>query len=160
MALRREPSRIKPPPFGAGPFSYQELVQPILDRHCAACHSNEKPAGGVDLSSRLDARRVPTSYATLVRPRTNPDGPPLVSFFDNWWGVSTTVPAAKPGTFGARVSRLTEMIDTQHRGVQMSEDHRAQIRLSPTERRIITTWIDLNCPLWGNYSPETRVCKP
>ena len=156
MALRREPSQIEPPPFGAGPFSYQELVQPILDKHCAACHSAEKPAGGVDLSCRPDGRRVPASYATLVRPRTNPDRPPLVNFFDNWWGVSTTVPVAKLGTFGARVSRLMEMIDTRHKGVQMSEACRAQIGLSSAKRRIITTWIDLNCPLWGNYSPETR----
>ena len=53
-----------------------------------------------------------------------------------------------------------EMIDTRHRGVQMSNAHRARMQLSPPERRIITTWIDLNCPLWDNYSPEARVCKP
>ena len=154
MALRRPPSRIRPPPFGPGPFSYRKLVQPILDKHCMSCHSTGKPAGRVDLSATRDARNVPASYATLVRPRTAPERPPLVHFFDNWWGTSTTVPVAIPLSFGARASRLIEMIDRRHDGVDLPEPDRQQIALSSLERRIITTWIDLNCPLWDSYSPE------
>lgn len=159
MALGRGPSRIEPPPFGAGPFSYRKLVQPVLDAHCAECHACEEPRGGVDLSSRRDGRGVPASFAALVRPRTDPDRPPLVSFFDNWWGISTTVPVAAPGSFGTPASRLIEMIDTLHAGVEMSEADRARIRLEPLERRILTTWIDLNCPLWDSYDPEEHVAS-
>ena len=151
-ALRRPPSAIQPPPWGAGPFAYEKLVQPILSLHCAACHATAKPAGGVNLAATRDARGVPASFRSLVRPRPK-TGKPLVHFFDSWWGVHWTVPVARPLTFGARVSRLMEMIDTQHRGVAMSDADRARIRLSPVERRAITTWIDLNCPLWDNYSP-------
>lgn len=158
-ALGRGPSRIEPPPFGAGPFSYRKLVQPILDAHCAECHSGEEPSGGVDLAARRDARGVPASFATLVRPRTDPDRPPLVDFFDNWWGISTTVPVAAPGSFGTAASRLVERIDTLHAGVEMTEADRARIRLDPQERRIVTTWIDLNCPLWDSYDPEERVAS-
>jgi len=156
-ALRRGPSQIEPPPFGAGPFSYQRLVQPVLNEHCASCHATEKPAGDVDLSPRRDGRGVPASYATLVRPRVDPERPPLVDFFDNWWGVSTTVPVAEPLSFGTSVSRLVEMIDTGHAGVEMSDADRARIRLTPLERRVITTWIDLNCPLWDDYDPEQHL---
>lgn len=158
-ALTRGPSQIEPPPFGAGPFSYRRLVQPILDAHCGACHAREEPSGGIDLSSRRDGRGVPVSFATLVRPRTEPDRPPLVNFFDNWWGVSTTVPVASPGSFGTPASRLMEMIDTRHAGVEMSDADRARIRLEPLKRRTITTWIDLNCPLWENYDPEEHVAS-
>ena len=158
MALRRGPSSIEPPPFGAGPFSYVKLVQPILDRRCASCHATEEPAGGVNLSCRPDGRGVPISFASLVRPRTDPDRPPLVHFFDNWWGVSTTVPVAEPLSFGTSASRLLEMIDTRHEGVDMPDADRARIRLAPLERRVLTTWIDLNCPLWDNYDPERHVC--
>jgi hypothetical protein len=63
------------------------------------------------------------------------------------------VPVAKPLSFGARVSRLMVMVDTQHRGVAMSDADRARLKLSPAERRLLTTWIDLNCPLWDNYDP-------
>jgi hypothetical protein len=120
LAVRREPSAIEPPPFGAGAFSYVRLVQPVLDRRCGNCHAADSPAGGLDLSSRRDARGVPASFATLVRPRTAPPRPPLVHFFDNWWGESWTVPAAQPLRFGAAVSRLVEVIDSQHGGVNLS----------------------------------------
>ena len=152
LAFRRGPSEIEPPPFGAGPFSYQKLVQPILAKRCGVCHAVEEPAGGVDLSSRRDARGVPMSYATLVRPRTDPDRPPLVNFFDNWWGVSTTVPVARPLSFGTSASRLIEVIDTRHADVAMSDADRARLCLSSPERRAVTTWVDLNCPLWDDYS--------
>ncbi len=153
LALRREPSAIQPPPWGGGPFDYQRLVQPILDKHCATCHATDKPAGQLDLSARRDPRGVPASYASLVRPRPK-TGKPLVHFFDSWWGVYWTVPVAKPLSFGARKSRLIERIDPQHGGVKLSDAARAQIKLTPDERRVITTWIDLNCPLWDGYSPK------
>jgi hypothetical protein len=153
LALRRAPSEITPPPFGAGPFSYARLVQPVLDRRCGECHTTETPAGGVDLSSRRDTRGVPASFATLVRPRTDPPRAPLVHFFDNWWGISWTVPAAQPLRFGTAVSRLVEVIDSQHSGVELTAAQRERMRLTPGERRIVTTWIDLNCPLWDSYTP-------
>ena len=154
-ALTREPSTIEPPPWGAGPFSYQALVQPILDKRCINCHGSNDPSGGVDLSAVQDSRGVPVSFSTLVRPRQNPDRPPLVDFFDSWWGVSRTVPVAKPMSFGTVASRLIEVIDTRHADLPISETDRPGIdALAPEERRVITTWIDLNCPLWDSYSPE------
>ena len=107
----------------------------------------------MDLSARRDGRGVPASFATLVRPRTDPNRPPLVHFFDSWWGTSTTVPVARPLSFGAAASRLVEVIDDGHAGFTMTEQQREALRLSPEERRVITTWIDLNCPLWDSYSP-------
>ena len=154
LALRRAPSAIQAPPWGAGPFAYQKLVQPILDRRCVECHGPEKPAGGLNLSARRDGRGAPASFATLVRPRANPDRPPLVHFFDSWWGTSTTVPVARPLSFGTPASRLVEVIDDHHAGFTMTAEQREALRLSPEERRVITTWIDLNCPLWDSYSPE------
>ena len=158
LALLRDASAITPPPWGAGPFSYPELVQPILDKHCAACHATAVPKGGLDLSAKRHGRGVPASFSGLVRPRPKTKKP-LVHFFDSWWGVHWTVPVAKPLSFGARVSRLMKMIDTQHKGVKMSDADRARIRLSPLERRTITTWIDLNCPLWDNYDPNRHARK-
>jgi hypothetical protein len=157
MALRRGPSRIEPPPFGAGAFSYQRLVQPVLDRRCAGCHAGPKPDGGLDLSARRDARGVPASFSTLVRPRTRPDRPPLVYFFDSWWGESWTVPVARPLSFGTAASRLIQVIDNLHEGKQIGGADRERMRLTPIERRIVTAWIDLNCPLWDNYSPESHL---
>ena len=157
-ALTRGPSTIERPPWGAGPFSYQALVQPILDKRCAECHGADDPSGGVDLSAVRDKRGVPASFSTLVRPRKNPERPPLVDFFDSWWGVSHTVPVARPMSFGTVASRLVEVIDNRHADLPGADTDRAEIKpLTPQERRVITTWIDLNCPLWDGYSPELRV---
>lgn len=157
LALLREPSPITPPVYGAGAFSYQRLVQPIFDRHCMACHGETSPAGGVELSGRRDGRGVPASFSTLVRPRTGPNRSPLVDFFDSWWGTSWTVPAARPLRFGSAVSRLVEVLDRLHEGIPLREEDRRKLPLAPLEREIITTWIDLNCPLWDNYSPSEHV---
>ena len=64
---------------------------------------------------------------------------------------------AEPLSFGVSVSRLVEMIDTRHEGVEMTEAERARLDLTPIERRIITTWIDLNCPPWESYDPDAHV---
>ena len=157
-ALTHEPSTIEPPPWGAGPFSYQALVQPILENRCAKCHGADDPAGGVDLSAVRDERGVPASFSTLVRPRKDPDRPPLVDFFDSWWEESWTVPIARPMSFGTAVSPLMEVIDNRHADLPLNEADRAGIEpLTPAERRVITTWIDMNCPLWDNYSPQLHV---
>jgi hypothetical protein len=36
---------------------------------------------------------------------------------------------------------------------------REQMRLTPVERQIVTTWIDLNCPLWDSYSPDQHLAE-
>ena len=32
LAMQREPSRLQPPPWGAGPFAYEKVVQPVGTR--------------------------------------------------------------------------------------------------------------------------------
>jgi hypothetical protein len=38
FALQREPSRLTPGPAGTWPLRYDQLVQPVLDKHCVSCH--------------------------------------------------------------------------------------------------------------------------
>ena len=61
------------------------------------------------------------------------------------------------GRFGTAVSRLVEVIDSQHGGAELTAAQRERMRLTPGERRIVTTWIDLNCPLWDSYAPERHL---
>lgn len=159
LALRRGPSTITPPSIGAGAFSYQRLVQPVLDRRCAGCHAGREPAGGLDLSGKRDSRGVPASFSSLVRPRTNPARPPLVHFFDSWWGESWTVPVARPLSFGAAVSPLMQVIDSRHGDLALGDADRERMRMTSEERLAVTTWIDLNCPLWDTYSPELHLAQ-
>jgi hypothetical protein len=38
LAASGAPSRIKPGPQGSWPLRFDQLVQPVLDRHCVECH--------------------------------------------------------------------------------------------------------------------------
>ena len=39
LAAQRPASRLLPDPSGTWPLRYDELVQPVLDRHCVVCHA-------------------------------------------------------------------------------------------------------------------------
>jgi hypothetical protein len=130
-AMNHPPNTPESPPWGKGPFGYEDRVQPIFDNKCVSCHgpSHEK---GVDLSGRYDDYTVPASYRTLITKG-------LVHYVDCNWGAEHT--KNDPMTFGVLKSRLIQVIESNHHHVQ----------LSPQEMHAIKCWIDLNCPLWADY---------
>lgn len=128
LALRGPAVSLEPPPWGAVPFDYQRVVQPVLDRHCVECHE-AKP----DLRGTRGGDRVPVSYRSLIEGG-------WVHYFD--WSYGSRHFKAEPMSFGTRRSRLFGVLaDEAHRGVRMGLE----------ERRALTAWIDLNCPLWPDY---------
>ena len=130
-ALARDPAPLEPPPWGAGPFAYEKVVQPVWDARCVRCH-NANHKKKFDLTAALDADRVPASYRTLITQG-------WVHYFDFTWGREHT--KAEPLSFGSLKSKLWKVLDAGHNDVRLSVD----------ERRRIKCWIDLNCPLWPDY---------
>ncbi len=131
IATRNKPVNPVPPPWGAGPFSYQKVVQPVWNTHCISCHdANDKQ--GFNLAGTLDKEKVPASYRTLISGG-------WVHYFNCHWNLRHH--EAKPKTFGSFKSKLWPILDTGHHGVKLSED----------EMRAVKCWIDLNCPLWPDY---------
>ncbi len=120
-----------PPPWGARPFSFQEVVQPVLDRHCVSCH-NEQQANGIVLTGTLDGDLVPASYRQLISGG-------WVHYFDYQWNLRHH--KAAPMTFGTLRSRLWEVLNRGHYGVNLTLD----------ELHALKCWIDLNCSLWPDY---------
>ena len=60
-AARREPSKIRVGPEGSWPLDFNDLVQPVLDKHCVRCH---KPgAEGKGAKTNLAAGQA---YRTLM----------------------------------------------------------------------------------------------
>lgn len=119
------------PPWGAGPFSYEEVVQPVWDTRCVECH-NRSDERGIDLTGTPDADKVPASYRTLVAGG-------WVHYFDYTYQLRHH--KAQPLTFGTLASPLIGVLDGDHYGVRLSE----------SELRAVKCWIDLNCPLWPDY---------
>lgn len=143
LALAAPARALEPPSWGTQPFSFERIVQPTLDRRCLSCHDGAKKERP-DLRGTLDAERVPASYRTLVSGG-------WVHYFD--WIYGARHFKAEPMTFGTLRSRLFEALaKPQHKDVILGAE----------ERRTLTAWIDLNCPLWPDYlyRPERPAAPP
>ena len=132
IALRREPSRLEAPPWGAGPLAYQQAVQPVWDRKCVECH-NAGDKQKIDLSATLDANRIPASYRTLIQQG-------WVHVLDCGWNSGGNE-KREPYSFGTFQSKLWKVLDAGHYDVSLSRD----------EMHAVKCWIDMNCPLWPDY---------
>lgn len=117
---------------GAKPFSYEKVVQPILDRHCAGCH-NPRDSKGIDLTDTLDMDRIPSFYKRLLRHGG-------VHFLDCGWNSGGNE-KRQPLSFGVLKSRLGEVLNRGHWDVRLGRD----------ELHAIKCWIEMNCPLWLDY---------
>ena len=158
LASRRAPSQIQPPPWGVRTFGFPKLVQPVLDKHCLTCHNGDKTKDkgkGLDLragSSEAEAF-VPNVYTIYG------DGYKRCYTYASYWNLLKYVKRADinqyftpPGTWGSRVSPLMTLLAKGHE----------KVSLSPTEWRILCTWIDCNLPYlddWRKYSVDPAVRK-
>ncbi len=140
QALQRPPSRIKPGPDGSKPLSYPLLVQPVLDKHCVQCHGEDSPAGpeGQPLVLTGDAEgHYSKSYNVLAKRVP----------FSEWAGLEENgEPLTQPDRFGARGSRLMEMILAGHHDVRLDDD----------ELDRLVTWMDANALFYGTFKPEDQ----
>ncbi len=130
-ALAMGQQAIVPHEWGAGPFSYERVVQPVLDRRCAGCHNGAKARP--DLRAMVDAERIPASYRSLIAGG-------WVNFLDCSWNPGGCE-KREPLTFGTVKSRLWSILNAGHHDVALTEDEKLRIK----------TWTDLNCPLWPDY---------
>jgi len=130
LAMTRPPSAIQPDVEGSNPFSYPRLVQPLLDKHCVACHAKEPKA--CDLAAG-EWRKNPSYWYTSYRN--------LEKFAFFFGGVGWETPRPLPGKFGARASKLYALLAKGH----------YDVKLSPEELHRITLWLDCNSDFFGAY---------
>jgi len=129
IALRRAPSKPTPDVDGSNPFSYPRLVQPVLDRNCASCHEQNKDKKAPSLAKEPIANKFYASYNNLVK----------FGFTAYGDGYRTI-----PGKFGARASKLIEMLENGHHDVKLSNEdfHR------------LTLWQDCMSMFYGVFEQE------
>jgi len=158
LALRQDVKEIRPWHGPARGFDFARDVQPVLDRHCAACHD------GGQTQPDLRAERLVPGYkgkplSRLGRIRLHPqmakDMGPLVKYTPAYdalipyirrVSIEDDVSMLVPGEYHADTSELIQMLRKGHAGVQL--DAEAWDRL--------VTWIDLNGPChgtWGDVYP-------
>jgi len=132
-AMLQPPKSLTPPPWGTGAFDYAGVVQPVLDAHCVQCHDG-RASKRPDLRGRRDEGGVPASYRSFIEGG-------WVHFFDFTYGMRHF--KAEPLSFGTLRSRLWDVLD--------GEKHE-DVTLDEAGMRAIKAWIDLNCPLWPDYT--------
>ena len=130
LALNRPPSRLKPDVDGSAPFSYPRLVQPVLDRHCVKCHQENRDKQAPDLGREPIKGNWYASYNSLVE---------KYGFYDYGDHYRTT-----PGRFGAKASKLYELLRAGHHDVKLSRE----------EIHRITLWLDSTSMFYGVYERE------
>jgi hypothetical protein len=133
LALRRAPSKLQPDVEGSNPFNYPRLVQPVLDRHCVACHQEKK---ALDLTGIVE-KGFTRSYHSLAGKYGFYFHVQNGSINAGVHGGSRTV----AGQFGARAARLLPYLDERHYGV----------KLSPEDFHRVTLWLDCNSEFLGAY---------
>ncbi len=143
LALRREPSEIEPDVEGSYPLLYPRLVQPVLDRHCVACHKKQKDAPDLD-GTVLDKNHWTQSYAVLARMGFWLNGGNGAIRHDRTGGSRTY-----PGEFGALASPLYEKLRAGHKGV----------KLPAGDLYRITLWLDCNTNFFGAYRETEAQAK-
>ncbi len=129
LALRRAPSAPKPDVDGSHPFSYPRLVQPVLDRNCVKCHEENMDKKAPNLARDPIANKFYASYNTLVNYG-------FTSYGDSYRTLN--------GQFGARGSKLMEILEKGHHDVELSEEdfHR------------LTLWLDCCSMFYGVFEKE------
>ncbi|MBW8016653.1 MAG: hypothetical protein FVQ82_10730 [Planctomycetes bacterium] len=134
LAMRRGPSRLKPDVDGTNPFSYPRLVQPVLEKNCLGCHKKHpKKAPRLDsevITGKNKKQKWYASYHSLA---------PKYGFWSYGGPLRT-----KPGQFGARASKLYQMLKKGHHDVKLSDE----------DMHRITVWLDSCSIFYGVYEKE------
>ena len=135
LAFRRPASKIQSDVEGSNPFSFPRLVQPVLERNCVACHEKEPTAIDLragDWENKPDYRY--TSYDNLREYALFFGG--IRNEYDPW-----TTPRTTPGRFGARASKLYQILKNGH----------YEVKLPKEDFHCITLWMDCNSGFFGSY---------
>ncbi|UCD53413.1 MAG: hypothetical protein JSW27_12330, partial [Phycisphaerales bacterium] len=130
LALQKPPRKLQRDVEGSWPLTFSRLVQPVIDKHCAACHQSEEAAP----SLARDAGKYgwSQSYHTLAPLAWAKHG-------GNGWLSRNETSYSIPGKIGARGSKLLPLLEQGHYDVD----------LSPEELYRITLWLDLNSNFYG-----------
>ena len=153
MALRRNPSKIKPPVWGDSTISFSRFVQPILDKNCISCHNGDEANGNFDFTHRTTPNSFITwSYVKLVfgdNPKTTKEWVektvagsiiPYNVYPNPKVKYPTHETVIPPMTALSYRSRLIEIATSgKHHDVKVSDEDRDRL----------SAWIDALCPILG-----------
>jgi hypothetical protein len=108
LALQHAPRQITPIEGVPDVLDFPRDIQPILDKHCVACHNPDRREGQIDLAGDRTPK-YSTSYWTITRERLVADG------------RNQPYSNRAPRTIGSSASRLMGFLDGSHHGARLSD---------------------------------------
>jgi len=151
LAGRRPPVELTTPPWGTESISYEQLVQPVLDRYCGECHQGDGEARkDFDLTLRSGAGPFKEPYLSLV------------GYAHYFRGVSDAkdegiAGALKAENFDQRdpnsylTFRPMKHLSYKSRLIEMaSSGKHYDVKLDAASLRQLIGWVDANCPYRGD----------
>ena len=137
LALSRAPSVPKPDVDGTNPFSYPRLVQPVLDNKCVSCHAESEDKGALPLDRTIVEAKLGRGKTRVFRSYDS-----LIHDFA-FWRYGDPYRTA-PGKFGAKASKLYQILQEGHYDVELTEE----------EMHRITVWLDSLSNFYGVYEKD------
>ena len=132
------------PPAGpryGGAFSFMRTVQPVLDRYCISCHGLDKDERNVSLLR--SGRNGESSYGALL-------GSKRVVL------VREGTQPSRPKDFFAHGGTLAKMLLDGH----PDKEGKRRVELDRESFQRIVDWLDVNAPLYGDYSHNRIETQP
>ena len=175
LALAREPSLPKPPPWGdVALLDYEKMIQPILDRHCAECHGASQPDGDLDLTNSRGPHGFAQSYRSLFGIKPGMPTPLGEGYREAYHDMpnlekdegalfeSAKAAAYAPDGLVCLSNHMSGPEVTQpkqfgsHRSrlitsLLKDEAHLKDVSLSGAEWETLVTWVDGNAPYRSTY---------
>ena len=175
IAQKKGPATITPPPWGAESIGYKRFVQPILDKHCGACHQggkNPKAVAKLNMTFRNgtnvifrqraghrknDLYPFTEPYLTFVSGKTKWGKPKdKISFAGAYIheGYGPNDPDAlktrEPMSLFSYKSKLLEYATSgKHPSSQDASPRQGKVKIDAASQRRLIAWIDANCPYLG-----------
>jgi formylglycine-generating enzyme required for sulfatase activity/cytochrome c553 len=145
-ALMRAPSEITPWYGPVRNFSFQREVQPVIDRHCVACHDGSANGQKADVPD-LRGDVLTADYRTRIDGNRHGGQRFSEAYFQlsryvRRAGIESDMRPLVPGEFHADTTDLVRMLQQGHHGVPLDEED--------WDRLI--TWIDMNAPYHGTWT--------
>jgi hypothetical protein len=175
LALRREPSLPKPPPWGdVAILDYEKLIQPIFDQHCVDCHGGADGMHQPNLTDARDPHGFVQSYRSLfgIEPGApTPLGEGYREAYPKILNLKSDEGASyeavkrriyKPGGLLSLSNHMSGPEVTQpkqfgsHRSrlvLSLLNDavHQKDVKLGADEWETLVTWVDANAPYRSTY---------
>jgi len=159
LAGQREPRDITPWHGPARGFDFSREVQPVLDKHCVACHNAQEKARPdlrpEYLVKEYMGKRISDLGVSRLHQDMKKDTNGILKYTPAYEalipyvrrvGIEDDVSLLLPGEYHADTSELIQMLKKGHQGV----------RLEAEAWDRIVTWIYLNAPChgtWGEVYP-------